>query len=122
MNISEASSTVRRIVDSSGSAGNTRSRSVSRHSTRSIPGEFEEEMIEITEETSRPIRKDKGKGSKKDVALDAPILEMDLSKHPYYQKEGLDNPSEVKIGSWEDLRSSSLVKKKDRSFLPFLPE
>jgi hypothetical protein len=77
-------------------------------------------MTEITEETPRPIRKDKGKGPEKDVALDAPTLEMNLSKHPYYQKEGLDNPFEVKIGSWEDFKKLIISKKEGPKLFAFL--
>ena len=106
----EAPSTVRKIVDLPGPAGNTRSRSVSRHSTRSIPGEFEEEMTEVIEETPRPIRKDKGKEPEKDI-VDMSTSEMDISKHPYYQKEGLDNLSEIKFGNWEEFKKLVMNRK-----------
>ncbi len=100
MSINETSSTMRKIVDLSKSIENTRFKSISRYSIKSIFDEFEENMIEITKKTSRSIRKNKSKKSKKDFVIDTSrAFEMNLFKHSYYQKKRLDNSSEVKIES-----------------------
>ena len=106
-----------------GPAFNTRARSMSRHSARSdsMPGTFEDsELIpgeQMGDETECTLEKTPkaGSGNEKEGAR-----EIDISEHPYYERETRKHPARYKIRNLEDFRNAVLDENEGPRWYEFL--
>ena len=92
-----------------GLAFNTRARSVSRHSSRldsSMPGTFEDSELpqneQIKETTEGTWEKNPRAGREKEKKF---FQNIDVSNHPYYEKDAAEHPSHVAPHNLKKLQS-----------------
>ena len=107
-----------------GPAFNTRARSVSHHSSRSdssMPGTFEDSELpqneQIKETTEGTWEKTPRAGREKEKRF---FQKIDVSDHPYYEKDAAEHPSHVAAHSLKELQSILRDEKEGPRWYDFL--